>query len=302
MKKRIIKISLLILGIAAFALAVIFAFHGADFSAIRQASPLHILGLAAGVLGNLLLTGILFWAVTRPFDCCPPVTLSRMQSLILSSSVLNYLPLRMGLIGRAAYLKQFHQLPLKQSAQILIIVLGLGAMVLGSVGLAVIAIPQMDQMTVILLTSALVVALSPIWKRIFNQVARRKLHEARVLGWLSIRITDMFVVGMRTWFAFAIIGQPITFAQATALGAAGMLISLLGLTPNGLGLREWALAGMTMLVSQHDASVGATAALVDRAVEAVVVCVLGLPTSWQLMRQMAREKSAENSENLPETS
>jgi uncharacterized membrane protein YbhN (UPF0104 family) len=115
----------------------------------------------------------------------------------------------------------------------------------------------------------------------------RPLTNGQVGQWLLIRMTDMFVVGGRTWFAFAIAGCPITYAQATALGAAGMLVSLLGLTPNGLGLREWALAGMTMLVSQHDATAGATAALVDRAVEVVVVCVLGLPASLKLMRQMA---------------
>ena len=124
----------------------------------------------------------------------------------------------------------------------------------------------------------------------------RKLSEASVLQWLCIRMTDMFMVGGRTWFAFAISGCPITFAQATALGAAGMLISLLGLTPNGLGLREWAIAGMTLMVSDHDASAGATAALVDRAVEVVVVCLLGLPTSWYLAKQMAGIQSEENSE------
>lgn len=299
MKKRIIKIPLLFAGILAFALAVIFAFKGTDFSAISQASPWHVLGLSAGVMGNLLLTGVLFWAVTKPFDCHPAVSLGRMVELILSSSVLNYLPLRMGLLGRAAYLKAIHQLPLRQSGLILIIVLALGALVLGSVGLAVVSITMLDQMTVILLTCGLLVSLSPVIKRVLAKIAMRQLTEASVLSWLTIRMIDMFVVGGRTWFAFAIVGHPITYAQATALGAAGMLISLLGLTPNGLGLREWALAGMTLLVSQHDASIGATAALVDRAVEVVVVCIMGLPTSWHLAQAMAKQKSDENSQNLP---
>ncbi|HCD32590.1 MAG TPA: hypothetical protein DER01_09290 [Phycisphaerales bacterium] len=296
MKKPIIKTILIIAGVLAFALSVVFAFQGTDFSALRKASPLHVMGLGIGVVVNLLLTCVLFWAVTRPFDSEPKVGIGRMVALILSSSVLNYLPLRMGLLGRAAYLKAVHQLPLKQSGLILIIVLALGALVLGSVGLAVVSIRQMDQLSVIILTCALLVAMSPIWKRLLSKLAMRKLSEAQVLGWLSIRMTDMFMVGARTWFAFAICGNAISFAQATALGAAGMLISLLGLTPNGLGLREWAIAGMTLMVSDHDASAGATAALVDRAVEVVVVCLLGLPTSWYLAKQMSGIKSEENSE------
>jgi len=35
---------------------------------------------------------------------------------------------------------------------------------------------------------------------------------------------------------------------------------------------------------------------VDRAVEVVVVCLLGLPTSWYLAKQMSGIKSEENSE------
>lgn len=288
MKKNIIRTILLILGVLAFALAVVFAIRGADFSALSKASPWDVAGLAGGVTLNLLLTGLLFWTVTLPFDCKPVVRLGKMQQLILSSSVLNYLPLRMGLLGRAAYLKAMHQLPLKQSGVILLIVLGLGALVLGSSGAAVAAMRHEDPMTIVLLTCCLIVAISPFWKRLLKGTIRRDFSEARVLGWLTIRITDMFVVGGRTWFAFAIVGCPISYGQATALGAAGMFVSLTGLTPNGLGLREWALAGMTILVSSHDATAGATAALVDRAVEVVVVCVLGLPASWQLMREMSR--------------
>lgn len=301
MKNPIVKAILIFAGMLAFALAVVFALRSTDFSAVSKASPLQVLGLAGGVMVNLLLTGVLFWAVTLRFDCTPAVGLRRMVLLILSSSVLNYLPMRAGLLGRAAYLKAMHQLPLRQSALILFIVLGLGALVLGSVGLAVIAVGRDDQMAAILVTGGLLVVLTPVWKMLLSKLAMRPLMPMAVGQWVCIRLTDMFIVGGRTWFAFAITGCPITYAQATALGAAGMLISLVGLTPNGLGLREWALAGMTMLVSNHGASAGATAALVDRAVEVVVVCLLGLPASLHLMRQMAERENQKKCANSAES-
>ena len=288
MKHPIVRAILILVGVVAFVLAVVFALRGADFSALAEASPWQLMGLAAGVIVNLLLTSVLFWLVTRQFDARPPVSLGRMIQLILSSSVLNYLPLRAGLFSRAAYLKAKHQLPLKQSGVILLIILALGALVLGSVGVAVIVGGQANPIWVILLTSFLLLFIGPALGAIIAKKTHLPMTRGSVFQWVLIRLLDMFVVGGRTWCAFAIAGYDITFAQATAMGAAGMLVSLLGLTPNGLGMREWALAGMTLLVSSHDASAGMTAALVDRAMEVVVVCVLGLPATVQLMRLSPR--------------
>lgn len=295
MKNKTVRSIFIALGSIAFVLAIIFAIKRTDFSVLAGASIFELIGLAVGIGVNLFLTGLLFWAVTLPFDAKPAVGLGKMVQLILSSSVLNYLPLRAGLLGRAAYLKAKHDLPIKQSGMILLIILALGAVVLGSIGLGVVVCPVTMQTQVIMLVSLCLIVICPlIVKPLIQKLTRRSIGRAMILSWVLIRMIDLFVVGGRTWFAFTIAGCPISYAQATALGAVGMLVSLLGLTPNGLGLREWALVGMTLLISQYDAAAGITAALVDRAMEVLVVCIMGLPATFQLAKQMPKA-------NLPMT-
>ena len=293
MKNKILKQILIAFGSIAFAGAIVFAIKRTDFSVLSDASLFELIGLAAGITVNLLLTGVLFWAVTLPFDAKPVVGLGKMVQLILSSSVLNYLPLRAGLLGRAAYLKAKHQLPIKQSGIILLIVLVMGAVVLGSIGLSIVICPMQYQTQTILMVSLGLLAICPYAiKPVIQKLTARTIGKDIILAWGLIRLADMFVVGIRTWFAFTIAGCPISYTQAVAMGAVGMLVSLLGLTPNGLGLREWAMVGMTLLISQHNAAAGITAALVDRAMEVLVVCLVGLPATLLLAKQMPCETSA----------
>ncbi len=262
-----------VLGAALTLGAAALAWRGADFSPLASARAGWLVLLGVLVAGNLLLTGLLFWAVTLSFDAQPPVPVGRMVQLIAGSALLNYLPLRPGLVGRAAYLKMRHGLPLHQSVLILGVVLALGALVLGVPLLAVLlATPTaQDQAGMAVLVGLLL--LTPLTGPLARRMLRRPIVGS--WWWLPLRVLDLLVGAVRLWAAFAALGETITISQAIAAGAAGMFISQLGVTPNGLGLREWVIAGAAALVAPLHAPVGAAAALLDRAVELLVVLPLG---------------------------
>lgn len=261
------------------ALAVWFAGRGMDWAVLRQARP-GDLAMLAGLVGvNLLATAGVFWLITLSFHARPRVGYGVMLELIAASSLLNYIPgIRPGLWGRAAYLKARHGLPVGQSVVILGCVLGLAVVGAGAaMGLLVTprdgaaeAAPPWGW--VVFLGG--VVVLSFVTPRVAATVLRRRV----VMGWLwlPLRVVDLLAAAGRLWLAFRIVGQPIGFDAAVLAGAAALLVRLAGVTPNGLGLSEWVVAGLTGVLEPVSAATGAAAALVDRAVEVAVVVVAGM--------------------------
>lgn len=259
--------------------AVVAALREIDLSQVSAAHTPHLLLLALAVAVNLVLTGVLFWLVTLSFDADPRVPPGRMIELIAASSLLNYLPLRAGLLGRASYLKLRHGLPLAQSGVILLVILGLGAGVLMFVGVAVMAAPAAARHWACLCAMAALLLASPLVAPVARRALGRTIHGGA--WWVPLRVADMMVGGARLWLAFAVIGAPVPIAHAIAMSAAGMLVSLVGLTPNGLGMREWVVAAAAGVLSPASTAAGLAASLIDRAVEAVVLAVAG---TWAIVR------------------
>jgi len=273
-KKALLKPVLYVLGIVLIFAAGWTAWQQTDLAVLRHAPIWAVLTLAVAVAGNLIVTAGLFHVVTRSFDAKPPVPFGRMFWLIAASALLNYLPMRAGLIGRAGYLKAKHALPLRQSVLILTIVLMLGGVVLGLPLLAVLLVPVHLQDMTCLLALLLLLAASPAISRLARKYAHR--HAYAFWSWGPLRIVDLLIGAARMWLAFRVMGESISFSQATVAGAAGMLVSQLGITPNGLGLREWAIGATAALTAPLDTAVGVTASLVDRGIEVIVVAIAGL--------------------------
>src|SRR5690606_35985210 len=108
--------------------------------ALSGAKPWHMVVLAAAVVYNLFTTSVLIWSVTQSFDLATPVRVRTMFAMICTSHLLNYLPLSVGVFGRAAYMKQRYGMPLRQSAMLLGIVLAIGATV--TTGVVAVAMVQ----------------------------------------------------------------------------------------------------------------------------------------------------------------
>ncbi len=263
----------MVLGAVLLLGAIAVAVRQPDWSALREASPAWAALLGGIVLVNLLTLGLLNWIVTRSFDANPPVGLTRMAALIAASALLNYLPLRPGLLGRAAYLKLHHALPLRQSFLILLIITGAGALT-SAVMIGLLLLRPEDWPLPGLLLLAIGSCFAP-------PLARWALHRPIVdaWSWLALRTAIVLLAGTRLWIAFTLIGHPVSFDRALLAAAAGMLATLAGVTPNGLGLREWIIAAASPV-----GAAGLAAALIDRAVEVVII----IPTGLIALRSLKR--------------
>ena len=84
------------------------------FSAIRQPSAPHLFLLFACVLGNVLLTALMFSVLMSRYG---KVRLIEMQALIGAATLLNFLPLRPVLFERIAYQKTITHTPAADTAK-----------------------------------------------------------------------------------------------------------------------------------------------------------------------------------------
>ncbi|MEM1444508.1 MAG: lysylphosphatidylglycerol synthase domain-containing protein [Planctomycetota bacterium] len=284
-----------IVGLAAFGAAVWFAGGQVDVSAIRQVPPATLALMAGLVLGNLVLSGLLFWAVHRALPADRPIPPATMIGLVMGSALLNYLPaVRAGLFGRAAYLKKMHGVALRDSGWALLIVTAVTAG-----GFATVAgpwlvlrlstpdwntIPWLGWTASLLATLALVPGLRFGLAGLLRSKTGPTSHAA-IAVWVALRTTDLAAATARLWLAFAALGSPITFAEALVLSAASLLVRLIGLTPNGLGLSEWTVTALAAALSPAESGVAAAAALMDRAVEIVVVILTGGGSIAWLLRK-----------------
>lgn len=277
-RRNLIRVGGQVIGLALLVLAMVYAIQGVQWSVFREADLLYLVLLALAVLGNLAITSLLFWQITLSFDARPTVPLWTMTKLIAASGLLNYVPVvRPGLWARAAYLKARHGLPLRQSIMILVVTLVLAAVLLGTATAVLLLFRPLAQG---IIAAVGIVALSVVT----GPIARRALgREVRVAwAWLPLRVVDWAVTAARLWLAFTIIGESVGYREALLASAASMVVRLVGLTPNGMGLSEWAVAAVTAAASPVSAAAGAAAALVDRAVEVAVAIATGALAAWGL--------------------
>ncbi len=273
----------LAIGIVLLVGAILMAATEVNWEQLREAEPWQLVALVGLVCANLFFSGLLWWSVTLSFDAKPRVGFGRMLALVCASGLLNYLPLRPGLVGRAAFLKMKHNLPVRQSMWILAVILLISVAVLGIAAAIVQWVAPAIQYEVALAALLLLTLGVPM---VAGRVMKRKI----VAGWLWVpmRAADLLITGLRLWIVFQISGKPIEYPHAVFAASAGLFVSLLGITPNGLGLREWAIAGATSAATGH---VGFAAAIIDRGIEAIVIIITGL---WAMQRVSWKEKSPEN--------
>ncbi|QDU34208.1 hypothetical protein KS4_22730 [Poriferisphaera corsica] len=277
------------LGLALLLLAIYYAFQNLSFVTLQSIHPLYLFAIIALVFLNLLLTSSLFHIITKSFPTTSPVRFRLMFKLITASSLLNYIPLlRPGLWGRAAYLKSSHNLALKDSLLILAIILGLSLYIFIPAAsillLGVIYQFPSFAINLILLFAFILLTLIPRFtKPLIQKLLLNRTHAiVTPTLWPLLKIIDMLIAALRLYLAFLALGSPISYHSALLATAASLLIKLLGLTPNGLGLSEWTVAGLIALTTPITAPLAAAAALIDRAADILLTLPLGLITAYQL--------------------
>jgi hypothetical protein len=281
------RIAVQLVGFAAGAALLVWcisiAASGDGWARIRSAPPGLLAGLAACSLASFALNGAIFWLALRPLRA---LRLRDLQMLNLVVAVLNYAPIRLGLVARVAYHIRVDRLTLLQigawfAAIAFMMVLALGACLgatllhpefdLAWLGLVVLALALGGAMTWAMMSQPLVVR--------HGRGLDRMLRDWRCLaGGLALRLLDIGAFVGRMGFAAAIIGLDLPAGDVLLLGFAALATSLV---PFGrVGVREAAVAFVATRLTGAGAGFDvdaqmATLALVESAGEAMLAIPLG---------------------------
>ncbi|GAB5495818.1 MAG: hypothetical protein Phyf2KO_08980 [Phycisphaerales bacterium] len=291
-------IGLLLIGVAVFVLARNKNDLNEALDAARHASWWIIALVIVLPVTNAAVVAVSFWILMRRFGSVP---LGDMLALIGSAWLLNYLPMRPGLIGRLAFHKLVHGVSLKSSVAVsvaLALMSGLAAAHMLVVGVAFAESTLIG--AAVLVTSSVVVyfvAGLAADKSPAGAVPRKDLRIA-----MLIRYIDMLVWAVRMWACFAIVGSELTPWAALLIAAAVQIAYLFPLTGAGLGVVEWAVGVVAaIVVVDATAEIGIAASLANRAAEILVVVPCGLIGSAYIAKRRSRSARTLESENSPNT-
>ncbi|MAE61497.1 MAG: hypothetical protein CMJ49_09100 [Planctomycetaceae bacterium] len=276
--------------------SAVVAVRDTDFSPLSRADPATVALLLGLVIVNALITAVLFWSVTIPFaHDDQPVRFADMTALVFAGTLLNYLPLRPGLIGRAAYLKHRHNIGYRHTTIALILVI-IGSVLVYAVvgGATLITDPAHTPWWIgIALVFFIASGLARPWLAKWGHRESLGLNPrvlarwsglaglAPLTAWLIVRWTDLLTTAARLFIAFNLVGHPIGIPEAIVLASAGMFITLVGPMPNGIGLREWlygliAASGLFTGDVEGALQLALAAGLIDRAAEVLIILPSGV--------------------------
>lgn len=283
-------VGVLLLIAAVWAVAVRADVIGPALRSVRSAPAWAVALVLLLPVANIAVTASSFLVLTRRFG---RVGAGEMLALILSSWLLNHLPMRPGLVGRVAYHKAVNAIPVFASVRVIGEQIVCGAAGLGGVLLLVLATRGANEWW--LAAGAAAVACGALGAA----AVMRGPTRAYALV-VALRVTDCAVWALRYWLLFALVGRPLGWHDAAAVAVAGQVAML---SPVPLGLREW-VVGLTSAAvvaggaggagGIDAAAPGVAADLVNRAAELAVAGPLGLAAGLWVWRRLARVARAES--------
>ena len=232
-------------------------------AAIRHPGPWDIAVLLGTVLANVALTGLMFSVLMSRYG---RVGVLEMQALIAAAALANFLPLRPGLFGRAAYHKAFNDIPVAATFKVTLMAMALSVTIAAYLAMALFTAGHTTiQLWVMVAVPVPVLAAAAVLRR----------SRAIVVAGL-LRYVEVILLAVRYHVAFALIGSPIEHASALTISCVSLVATLVPLTGNGLGLREWAVGIAAPLVTPWVVEMGLAADLLNRAAEVLLVLPLGV--------------------------
>ena len=298
----------------------------ADALAAAAHAPVWLFALALLLpLINWWLVAISFWLMNARYA---PTPLRENVALIASAWLLNYLPMRPGMIGRVAYHKKRHGIPVSSSIRILFELTAMSgvAMLL----MLVIALAVGHWAPGVMQTSGAwawwAVLFAPALLFTVLGAAVRGLASGEVWSrwaWTAaVRYADVAVWAARYAVVFALVGAPLGPREAVVVAIVSQIALLLPVTGNGLGVREAAVGAVAgampavglwfgadlgggtggsgamegaeevVAAAEARAAVAVAADLVHRGLEVAVAVPVGLLGSAWLSRNIARTPGA----------
>ncbi len=292
-RRRVIgyAVGVLLLAAAVWAVASQRGAMAGSMNAVR-AAPAWMMAVALLLpAGNWIASSASLRALTLRRARGQHVRRDEMLALVGSAWLLNYLPMRPGMIGRIAYHKRFNRIPVRDSVLVLV---EANAMTAGAVGL--------------MLALALTLRAAPPWGS-WSWLVLALPGAAFVCAWAigaargsawtawavaaAARYADLLVWLARYACAFALLGRPLTVEAAAVLAAVSQAAFLVPFVGNGLGVREWGIglvaaswAGVDS--AREAAAFGLAADLLNRAAEVAVSVPVGIACTAWLGRRVAR--------------
>ncbi len=267
-------VGVLLLGAAVWAVSR----HSDDLSrAVESAKAAPVVAWAALLVlpaVNWALTAGVFWVLTRRFG---RVGGTEMTALIGVSWLLNYLPLKPGLIGRVAYHRAVNGIPVSASLRVLVESLVVSGAAYVGVLLALWGWTSGAMAGAVGAVAGLVVGFAGLLPCIRSRsTLGADLRHAAAAA--VLRLIDLTVWTTRYALVFWMIGLELPLSSCVVVAVAGQLASLI---PVAFGVREWAVGlvgGRLLAEVGQKALIGAaiSADLVNRLAEVLMAIPVGL--------------------------
>jgi len=266
-----------------------------------RAAPYWLVALVVGLpVANLVGVSMSFWLISRRYGKVGP---GEMNALVATAWLLNYLPMKPGLIGRLAYHKKINNIRYRDSARVLVWAASFTA-ISTLVMFALAALVKAAGVHVSILLAPLpVIALGTLiavraeHRRAAHAEARpRRGHAPVCLGSaLVFRYIDMLIWAARYWASFKLVGVDIDPSGAAILAVISQVTLAIPVAGNGLGVREWGIGVAAQWLGFSVRAVGLAADVINRAAELVVSIPLGL-AGWIFITIRLRRNRIESSE------
>ncbi|MEM1183552.1 MAG: hypothetical protein AAGI53_00975 [Planctomycetota bacterium] len=281
-----------VFGFGLFAAALVVLFRDTD--GLSQAAE-KVSGAPLWLLAAAVLLPMLNWlSVTGAFVVLIPryvppdgkqVDIGEMAALVGSAWLLNYLPLRPGLVARVAYHKTVNKVLARDSARMLVesgaltgvavtTLLAIAVLMMNAPGTTALIVSSVAPLGVTGLAWAVLgLSGSPLW---------------RYAAALEFKLLDMAIWVARYAVVFSLVGAPLDASRTVLVAAISQFVLLVPLTGNGLGIREWGVA--------LAAEAGLQADVLNRAAETLAVLPVGIISTWWVARKLAKHRGQADTE------
>ena len=267
------------LGLVLLVAAVIVAVRGIDVEWSLLATPraaslgLLLVALAATCIA---IPAWMFWRLLRHESS---ITLAEMTALLASTTLMGYAAGPLAPVGRVAYLKRVHGVPVRSVV---------GAMIAARAATLAAAGPAAA------LVAPVTLLVTPLGVVCLWFTARFSGLGARaVLGASVARAIEVGVWGARYWVAFHVLGHALPPSNALALAAASTIAQSVPAFPGAIGIREWSTALAAVLIDPTVAfALTLSADLLNRGADVVIAVVAGSATTPLVLARWRRDRPA----------
>ncbi|NOG52942.1 MAG: hypothetical protein HND57_01200 [Planctomycetes bacterium] len=284
------------IGLAVLIWCINNARRSGNLEVLNSAGWRDVLPLIGCTCISFIANGAIFWALIRPVQSLGLIDLQLVNCVV---NLLNYAPVRLGLITRLAYHRRvdglsYLMLVAWYAAFALLYFVMLGCLIAASV-----LRPQFDVIWCGIFFGLLIIAGAAVWYVSQHHLITSRLRGAdRLLAYpmtmalaMGLRLIDVAAYVGRLHYSFELLETKISLHDTITLA----LISMVGnLSPVGaLGIREGAVAYFGPTLTSPDLADQVNAAiLIDRAAEAVVFVPLGLIAVCWMIAVLRRRPSA----------